>query len=116
MAVDVEYQFLHLIGRQQSGYVARRSCRLVIAVGFGKIAQVKLVSVWRVQIPVAKFPGQPVFAACGVLTAGGEVSERMVNAHASVNERAVIGKAFCGHVFLLGKVSTAIGQAMESVL
>ena len=102
MAVDVECQFLHLIGRQQSGYVARPSCRLVVAGGFGKITQVELVSVWRVRIPVAKFPGQPVFAACGVLPAGGEVSEGMVNAHASVNERAIIVESFASHMFMLG--------------
>jgi hypothetical protein len=102
MAVDVECQPLRIVGRQKSGHVKGSRYRLVTAGGFGKLAQVELVALWRVHVPVAKLPGQPVFAAGGVLSASGEVSEGVVNAGASVNERAVIGKVFFGQVFMLG--------------
>jgi hypothetical protein len=102
MAVDIERQSLRLIGRQESGDVKGRNCRLVTAGGFGELTQVELVAFWRIHVPVGKLPGQPVFAAGGVLPASGEVSEGVVNADAPVNERAVIVKAFLGHVFMLG--------------
>ena len=71
MAVDVERQSLRLIGRQENGDGKGRNCRLVTAGGFGELTQVELVAFWRIHVPVGKLPGQPVFAAGGILLASG---------------------------------------------